>query len=223
MIDGKYRELVKCKCRDFYRSLNKNCVPAAIGRWEHYGVRPCSWREIYEIPYKCTKSTRLQSLQFRITNRYIPTRKYLCTRGVVGSPLCRKCFEVDDFQHFFFDCDDVKPLWNEIISQLSNKFSLPTNFNTYQSIILGYPAAPPIVNLILLLTKQYIVSSKLCNEDEIREPQISCLMEIISRHACAEKIMARDKNTLDKYHKKWGKMIDNRSGNVVMRHLNTAG
>ena len=81
--NGKYSDLGKCKCQQFYRSLNKIREPTAVSRWESYGVQPQSWREVHEMPYKCTKSTRLQSLHFRIINRCIPTRKYLYTR--VGS------------------------------------------------------------------------------------------------------------------------------------------
>ena len=102
VINGKYSDLGKCKCQQFYRSLNKIREPTAVSRWESYGVQPQSWQEVHEIPYKCTKSTRLHSLHFRIINRYIPTRKYLCTRGVTGSPLCLKCFKIDDLEHFFF-------------------------------------------------------------------------------------------------------------------------
>ena len=81
LVNGRHYELEMCKCHHHYKNLHKICKPAAVSRWEYYGVRPESWRGIYEIPYKSTKSTRLQSLHFRIINRFIPTRKYLCTRG----------------------------------------------------------------------------------------------------------------------------------------------
>ena len=180
-----------CKCHHYYKNLHKICKPAAVSRWEYYGVRPESWRGIYEIPYKSTKSTRLQSLHFRIINRFIPTRKYLCTRGVVGSPLCLKRFEIDDFEHFFVVCVDVKMVWENMITQIRSKFSLPSNFYSFQTLILGSPAAPTIVNLILLLTKQYIVNCKLGTDDRLQTPHIACLIEVISREAEAEKIMAK--------------------------------
>ena len=215
MVNGQYCALETCKCHHFYKSLSKVCKPAAVSRWEYYGVRPESWREVYEIPYKCTRSTRLQSLHFRITNRYIPTRRYLCTRGVIGSPRCLKCFEIDDFEHFFFGCSDVKTIWDKIISQLKSKYSLPNSFNTYQSVILGNPAAPPIVNLILLLTKQYIVNSKLSTDDRLRIPQIACLKGIIWRQAQAEKIAAKNRNKMDEYREKWRLLLDE-EGNVTI-------
>ena len=116
---------------------------------------------------------------------------------------------------FFFECDDVKLIWNEIIPKLESKFSLPRNFNTYQSLILGCSAAPPIVNLILLLIKQYIVNSKLSTDDIFRTPRISCVMEMLSRQSKAEKITAKNQNKLDQFHKKWGMVLDV-SGNVAL-------
>ena len=208
-------ELAKCKCRHFYNNLIESNEPTAVTRWAYYGVRPQCWREIYEVPYKCTISTRLQSLHFRIINRYIPTRKYLCTRGVIGIPLCRKCFEVDDFKHFLYECADVKPFWKQILNQLVDKFKLPSDFNVYESVLLGYPTAPPIVNLILLLTKQYIVTIKLNTNDTTHEPQISCLTELISRYAQAELIIAKQQKTLERYKVKWGLIMDE-SGNVTI-------
>ena len=94
-VEQKPLELRHCKCRHFMSCLTEIREPTSVRRWDFFNIRPQSWREIYELPYKCTRATRLQALHFRIVNRYIPTRKYLCTRGVVGSPLCLKCFGVD--------------------------------------------------------------------------------------------------------------------------------
>ena len=153
--------------------------PTSVRRWDFFNIRPQSWREIYELPYKCTRATRLQALHFRIVNRYIPTRKYLCTRGVVGSPLCLKCFDVDDLEHFFVGCADVKELWNRLISKLKQIFRLPNNFGNYQTLVLGCPAAPPVVNLIVLLTKQYIVNCKLSYNDTVRVPNFAGLLSVV--------------------------------------------
>ena len=95
-----------------------------------------------------------------------------------------------------------------MISQLKRKFSLPGDFNTYQSVILGVPAAPPIVNLILLLTKQYIVSTKLCYDDTGSVPRMSHLLNVITKHAEAENIISKKQNNMELFHKKWERLID---------------
>ena len=211
VTNQKHIKLKTCRCRHFYCSLASDIrTPTAIARWEHYQIQPRCWRDIYELPYKCTRSTRLQSLHFRIVHRYIPTRKYLCTRGIVGSPLCLKCFELDDFQHFFFDCTDVKDIWNAILIKLKNKFNLSSAFGTFQSVIFGCPDAPLIVNLILLITKQYIVSCKLSYNDMTQNPNIQCLMGIITKYAQAERMIAQQQKKLEKYYAKWNSLLGER-------------
>ena len=136
-IPTSWKRLIKCDPRTLLNSEDKRCclvninennkiclktlrsrhtynlliawrIPTAQRRWEDEGFNVQCWKRIYEIPYKCTSSTKLQSLQYRILHRYIPTRKLLCSRNVVGSKLCNRCFEVDNLQHFFFLCEDVK-------------------------------------------------------------------------------------------------------------------
>ena len=75
--------------------------------------------------------------------------------------------------------------------------------------------APPLVNLILLLTKQYIVTCKLGNDDRLRTPKIACVTEIINREAQVEKIVAKKKNKIAEYCEKWGLILDER-GNVAI-------
>ena len=208
-------ELKKCKCKHFYSCLVETREPAAVQRWRQLEIRPQCWRDIYELPYKCTRSTRLQALHFRIVNRYIPTRKYLCTRGVVGSPLCLKCFEVDDLEHFFVECIDVKDLWKDILSKLKEVFKLSSNFGAYQSLILGSPEDPPIVNLIVLITKQYIVNCKLSPNDTTQEPSVLRLLGVITGYAQAEKIIAKEHNRVQEYNEKWKAFLDER-GNVAL-------
>ena len=200
--DDKPVPIKHCGVRNFYAKQLTNRLPTAIARWESYDVRPPNWRAVFEIPYKCTISTKIQSLHFRIINRYVPTRKFLSTRGIIGSPMCTHCFQVDDMRHFFYECDKVKPLWMSILPQLKTIFRLGQNLSEYKTIILGFPNAPPVVNLILLLTKQYIVKCKL-NRDETTNPNLNCLRNEISTHCYTEGTIAKNKNKIEKHINKW--------------------
>ena len=61
-------------------------TPKAITRWEELGYGDMDWEKVFRIPYQCTKSTQIQSLQFRIFNRYIQTERYLYIRNLTSSP-----------------------------------------------------------------------------------------------------------------------------------------
>ena len=94
------------------------------------------------------------------------------------------------------ECKDVKELWKIIVSKLKELFRLPSNFCCYQSLILRSAAAPHIVNLIVLITKQYIVNCKLSNNDKVQEPSVLCRLNVIAGYAQAERIIAKDHNRL---------------------------
>ena len=146
------------RSRHVYDKLIVKKVPTAQRKWGEEGFDIQNWQKLYELPYKCCASTRLQSLQYRIINRYIPTRKYLCTINVIGSRLCHTCFEVENLQHFFYECTDVKEIWMHMLRRLKNLFSLPNEFIDIKVVIFGFLAAPPVVNLVILLCKQHILT-----------------------------------------------------------------
>lgn len=87
-----------------YNALQANITPTANNRWEHQGLVPEDWSVIYNIPYTCTASTKLQSFQYQVLHRYIPTRKFLHFREIVDSARCIDCDGIDSLVHYFFTC-----------------------------------------------------------------------------------------------------------------------
>lgn len=181
-------------------------TPTAQQKWVNEGFDVLSWKKVYEIPYNCTASTKLQSLQYRVINRYIPTRKFLATRNVIGSPLCPSCFAIDDLRHFFYDCPNTYTFWIDILRQIKNMLLLPERFVSAQTVLLGYPQTKPVVNLILLLGKQHILNCKV--NENIKTPNKINLLQIITSQFKAEKVIAEKHGKIDTFWKKWEKIID---------------
>lgn len=203
-----------CLAKHFYDKQIVEAVPTAVKRWESLNVKPRNWRDIFKVPYSCTFSTRLQSLHYRIIHRYIPTNKFLSTRGIVGSPLCSHCLELDDLKHFFFDCELVKPIWQKVLPKLKSKFHLSEEFLHYDSVLLGFPKAPPVVNLIMLIIKQHIVTHKL-NKDASYQPDYENLRKEIITFCYAEGLVARNRNKVQAHRDKWKLLW---SGEVPLMH-----
>ena len=137
-------------------------VPTAQKRWEAEGVNfGDNWRKYYLIPFQATKSTKLQSLQFRIVHRYFPTRRFLCVRNVVDDPFCDNCGEVETLEHYFFECITVKTFWDELMTILNAK--LPPRKGIVLScynVIFGGLGYSQVVNLIILVAKQFITRER---------------------------------------------------------------
>ena len=199
--------LKSLRSHHIYNALLDRRIPTAQRKWEEEGFDIKCWEHVYTVPYKCTSSTKLQSLQYRILHRYIPTRKFLCSRNVIGSKLCRKCFEVDNLQHFFYACEDVSEIWKVVLTRLKNKFSFLNDFLSVDTVIFGCVNSPPIVNLVILLCKQYITSCKL-SEDYNTSPSLEGAIQVITNQHRVEEVIAKKTNSLDQFEKKWEKVID---------------
>ena len=187
-------------------------VPTGQRKWEDEGFRNQSWRKIYEIPFRCCKSTKLQSLHYRIIHRYIPTRKFLFSRSIIGSNLCPECYEIDNLQHFFYTCNSVRSIWDHILPQIQNIFNLPNNFIDIKTVLFGYTKAPLIVDLLLLLCKQYILSCKLGTQNRIT---IAGALHVIENHYHTEKATAKARDRKEKFTARWAKVIDNNGINFL--------
>ena len=57
-------------------------------------------KDMWSIPFKCTKETRLQTLQWKIM-------------GIASNRNCTRCGQVDYIEQFFAECPAVRPLWTE--------------------------------------------------------------------------------------------------------------
>ena len=199
----------------YYWNLLPTKTPTAELKWASNGIKPESWRRIYEIPYLCTTSTRLQALHYRIIHRYVPTKKYLVTRGLIGSPLCTHCFQVDDLHHHFFECPNVKPMWERVLSQLKRKYRLLNEFVSSETVLLGSPSAPLVVNLIILVIKQYILNCRMSSEDNIDRLHFEVVKSIIKSQERAEHLIAEKNNQLGKHRDKWETIL-NDEGDILL-------
>lgn len=176
---------------------------------------------MYQIGAKCmnyhTKAALLlgyNPYKFRIIDRYIPTRKFLCTRNIIGSPLCEKCSQPEELQHFFFECASLRAFWTDILTQVKNIFHLPNEFVKVDTVLFGYVKASAVVNTIILLGKQYILNCKLgYRPTEVNKEQF--LHQIMFQYG-ADKMIANQNNQIEKCNRKWDKIIDC-NGNIKIR------
>ena len=75
-IKGKRVPLRLVKSRYFYWQLLPDSISTAQQRWINEGVNfGESWGKVFALPFSLTTSTKLQSLQYRIIHRYLPTRR----------------------------------------------------------------------------------------------------------------------------------------------------
>ena len=159
---GKEFTLRQTECRHWYAKGLEQVTPTAQKRWEdeviNFGL---DWPKIYTLPYKITPSTKLQSLQFRITHRFFPTKRYLFTRQVVDEPFCDDCGLVDTLQHFFVQCPVVRQFWQALLLRLNSRLPLTHRIApTDTELLFGMLKGKQSVNAIILIAKQFIAIEK---------------------------------------------------------------
>ena len=91
-IKEKNSSLHTVRSNYFYRIQIPEVVPRGQQRLEEKGFNFGSgWGEIYKQAFQITASTKLQSLQYRIMQRFFPTKRFLCIRKVVDNRFCDNC------------------------------------------------------------------------------------------------------------------------------------
>ena len=111
------------------------------------------------MPLKVTRDSKLQWFQLRLVNRILPTNDFLFKIKIVNSPLCSYCEQVpESYGHLFYECYIVKNFLVSLEKWMSD-YDLIHEFSL-MSMIFGVLGNDSILNLIIILIKQYIYTSK---------------------------------------------------------------
>ena len=183
----------------FYQSWINNSVPAAVLNWESKGYH-MDWGKVFQLPYRCTISTRLQTLHYRIVHRFLPTNRFLFTRRVIDNPLCSFCNQIDSLEHFIYECVTVRHIWQKIFQTLHIQCA-----DQAQACIFGIIGATDADNTTILLMKQYITTSKLSNPPSTISYEGA--IAAIIHHIVMENRIAIRNNDEEKFLRKWGHTI----------------
>ena len=113
---------------------------------------------------KAARETDVQSLQFKIINRYIPCKENLYLWGKESSDKCCLCNEIDTIELFFFaQCSYNRVFWQGV-SKLVQQ-ALGINIKLYDlDIIFGLPGEENIfriINFCILYGKKYIFDCRI--------------------------------------------------------------
>ena len=82
-------------------------------------------------------SVRHRNTLLRIAHKELYTKEKLFRYGLIDSPTCPRCDQIEDFEHRLFRCDYVSRIWNETL-RLSSKLNTggqPHNGDTLVRIL----------------------------------------------------------------------------------------
>ena len=189
ILHKKCMNITDITCKDVYWEYicKIDSVPSAQNKWKKYLNCDIDWEDYYIIAFEVCRETFLQSFQYKILNRFFPCNYTLAIWYKDEDPTCVDCKEVDYLEHYFFECECVKPFWNAIqrwwYSILDFTFIL-----SKKDVVLGIANLEDdkfihVINLCILYAKWYIFQKKKNGEN-------LCLLEYVK--------MLKDKLRIEK-------------------------
>ena len=164
-----------------------------------------NWKHVYTLPYFLTKDPKLRWLQFRIINRIISTNTFLKKIGLCDTDLCHFCnLSPETLSHLLWECSVVKNFWNVFELWLRRFFpELPFDMS-YKVVLFGISSCSKnvtldLINLFLLLAKQYIFSTKY----DSGSLSIVAFSRHVFMHYKTVKYLAKKNFELNDFREKW--------------------
>lgn len=187
-------------------SINKLCL-----KWQkrlNAVVESQELQYAFQAIVACTVSTKLRDFQFRLLQGLIVTNFNLMTWKKHTNNSCSFCKEVREHTvHLFVECLQVSKIWDLIQAWIQSKISNEDWFCldwSPKSILFNLVHSTPshVVNLIVLIVKQYIYRSR-CLGNRLNFER--CLNEI-DQTKVIEYRLAQEKGKLKYHYMKWSKL-----------------
>ena len=204
-VNDKEVPLNILRTRHFYELQRSTVTPTAQRRWEADGINfdDC-WQKVYSLPFKVTRSTRLQSLQYRIAHRYFPTKRYLFNVQIAPDPFCDDCGEVDSLQHYFAMCPQLTDFWTTFSHDVNRKLRKRFHFRvTCENVLFGCLNGPASLNVVILYAKQFVISQKCHGDEVVYEGFRNYIYKMFEVEKCA----ARENAKIEIFRRSWKPFI----------------
>ena len=105
--------------KTLYRELRNRVITpptAQLNFNNHFVNDVLEWKEIYSLPFRPSLDTNLREFQYKLLNRCLVTNSFLNKIGIIPSPACSFCGEMNEsLGHFFICCCYTKDFWAEVI------------------------------------------------------------------------------------------------------------
>jgi hypothetical protein len=209
-INDKYKDIQNTRCKDFYWHLIniKKHVPTAIIKWSKVfaslnNPEETVWRNIFKMPFKTIRDTKIQTIQYRINHRIIPCNEWLYNIKIKNNNICNFCNQTDNIQHFFIHCPKNKLFWKTWSKWWNDisKTNISNCNNTEECILFGFDGKDDLIqalNYSVLIAKEYMYLQKLTNDNKI---DFLTYLPILKNKLVIEKLICEKENKLYKFQK----------------------
>ena len=180
-------------------------APTAESKYEEiFSAHDLRWEQFYLLPRKATLDSKTREFQYKLLHRIIYTNKILYKMGLVPSPMCSFCGNMEEsLEHLFIYCDISKHFWSSLTEWL-NEFGFDVRYLSTFDIAFGLTSKDSLLlNHVIILGKYTIYQSRSLNI----KPTLTLLKAKIHSTYQIESLIAKN-NEDSKIHKqKWQKLL----------------
>ena len=166
----------------------------------HFVNDVLEWKEIYSLPFRTSLDTKSREFQYKLLNRCLITNSFLNKIGIIPSPACSFCGDMNEsLEHFFISCRYTKDFWAEVIKWFDNQ-GVKIKHLSEKDIMFGILRCEDelLINHILIIAKQYLYS---CRQNKSL-PSIKVLNLKIKTIHQLETMIAKSNNKLKAHNMK---------------------
>jgi hypothetical protein len=163
----------------------------------------------YTLPYKVTRLTTLQALQYKILHKIINVNYWLHKLKILDSPICRYCTKEETIEHFFFYCAITKQFWYAFLTWRKAGGNDYPEMLEENDIILGYRMTElnetSTINCCILIGKKMIYDQKNFQKAQPDIYKFHCELKTViemDRQTCTKN------NNLGTFNKNWGDLTN---------------
>ncbi len=157
-------------------SNEPTCINAWIKRL-NMKINKKDWKDIFELPYKCTKDHRIISLQIKIIHRFYPCQKLVSKWDCNVASQCKFCNESNcDIVHTFATCDKLRYFWDNL-QNLINSIRSENHIQINTKIIL-FGLIPYTINSHFI--NHCIIHGKLFIHNEVQNNNLPAIKKFIT-------------------------------------------
>ena len=161
--------------------------------------------------YTLTNIVKYRVFQYRLAQRSLVTNYLLEKWGIVNSNECSFCNTAEETViHLLYGCPVVCELWKKIVEYVAQRFNGDCQITVYNVIFNRISDRNNLVNLLCLITKQYIYRQR-CMKQPLVFEQVKQIFMCIQN---TEKYIAIKNGNMSKHLKKWNKFNGNSTNNL---------
>lgn len=196
-------------CTYDYLCLDRHALDLLKQKWSlklNISITQEEFLNCFERIYSLVLDTRMCNFQYRFLHRAIFCAVMLHRWKMVDSPLCFFCKEeekeYETIEHLFFHCTHTQEFWRMFSSWFECLTDTEINLTAENVFLCNYPE-DDFLNMLLLIAKQYIFSSRIAE----RLLNVYIFKDRLMNMAAIERQNALSTGNCKKFIQRWHRLF----------------